>query len=183
MIGPFHLKTSQNCHHFGHHLKTKRHQPSEIRTKSVVQPMSQTPYDLNNKLLVHYSSHSLYTELVVCFSSHDLNNEPFNDPTGFDHSNTKLFQNSNPTILFFAPFFQRILLDAQNCGGESALWRSLYHGLLDCTHLLLHEGALSSTSARVIPVKPKRVSLIRVCSILVDFFEGGTLGQNSNVVM
>ena len=42
---------------------------------SVIQPISQTTYDLNSKLL-------------VCYSSHDLKNEPFREQTILGHSST-----------------------------------------------------------------------------------------------
>ena len=44
---------------------------------SVMQAIIQTPYDLNNQLLVCYSSHGLNNELLVRYSGHGLNNEPF----------------------------------------------------------------------------------------------------------
>ena len=44
---------------------------------SVTQHISQTTYDLNNKLLVPYSSL-------------DLNNKPFDEQTVLDHLNTEL---------------------------------------------------------------------------------------------
>ena len=50
---------------------------------SVIQPISQTTYDLNS-------------ELLVCYSSHDLNNGPFKERTVLDHSNTKLVCYSDP---------------------------------------------------------------------------------------
>ena len=56
-----------------------------------MQPISQTPYDQNNKLLVRYSSHGLNKKLLVC-----LNNKPFDLQTILDHSNTKLVRNSDP---------------------------------------------------------------------------------------
>jgi hypothetical protein len=52
------------------------------------------------------------------------------------------------------------LLDAQNCSGESAIWRAMFHGLRGCAHLLLHEGALPATAARVQLLRPKRVRII-----------------------
>ena len=63
---------------------------------SVAQPISQTAYDLNNELLVHYSSHGLNNELLVRYSGHGLNNEPFDERTVLDHSNTKLVRYSGP---------------------------------------------------------------------------------------
>ena len=60
----------------------------EYRTKSslfkpsVTQPISQRPYDLNNELLFAYSGHG-------------LNNEPFDEQTVLDHSNTKLVRYSD----------------------------------------------------------------------------------------
>ena len=47
------------------------------------QPISQTTYDLNNELLVRYSGHG-------------LNNEPFEERTVLDHSNTELVRYSDP---------------------------------------------------------------------------------------
>ena len=60
----------------------------EYRTKSsvVTQPISQTPYDLNSQLL-------------ICYSSHGLNNEPYDEPTVLDHSNTELVRYFQVTIL------------------------------------------------------------------------------------
>ena len=61
----------------------------EQRTKnllfkpSVMQPISQTTYNLNNKLIVHYSSH-------------DLNNEPFDEQTILNNLKTKLVHYSDP---------------------------------------------------------------------------------------
>ena len=42
-----------------------------------MQPISQTPYDLNNKKLVPYLSHGLNNKLLVRYSGHGLNNESF----------------------------------------------------------------------------------------------------------
>ena len=50
---------------------------------SVMQSISQTPYDLNNELLVRNSGHG-------------LNNEPFDGRTVLDHSNTELVCQSDP---------------------------------------------------------------------------------------
>ena len=50
-----------------------------------MQPISQTPYDLNNEPLVRYSGHG-------------LNNEPFNEQTVLDHLNTELVHYSDPTV-------------------------------------------------------------------------------------
>ena len=63
---------------------------------SVKQPISQTTYDLNSKLLVCYSSHVLNNKLFVRYLSHDLNNKPFDERTILDHSNTKLIYYSDP---------------------------------------------------------------------------------------
>ncbi len=53
---------------------------------------------------------------------------------------------------------QRLLLDAQNCSGESALFRSMFIGRsLEMTHLLLDEGAASFIMARVQEDVAKRV--------------------------
>ena len=74
----------------------------EYRTKSllfkpsVTQPISQTPYDLNNELLVRYSGHGLNNELLVRYSGHGLNNEPFGNRTILDHLNTELVRYSDP---------------------------------------------------------------------------------------
>ena len=54
---------------------------------SVRQPISQTTYDLNSELLVHYSSHVLNDQLLVRYSSHDLKNEPFKEQTILYHLN------------------------------------------------------------------------------------------------
>ena len=63
-----------------------------------MQPILQTTYYLNNKPLVRHSSH-------------DLNDEPFNDQTGLDHSNTKLIHYSDPDCFIFqnVPYVIRIL--------------------------------------------------------------------------
>lgn len=45
--------------------------------------------------------------------------------------------------------FQALLLDAQNCSGESALFRAMFQGKRSITHLLLDEGASSFSMARV----------------------------------
>ena len=74
----------------------------EYRTKSslfkpsVTQPISQTPYDLNNELLVRYSGHGLNNELLVRYSGHGLNNEPFGNRTILDHLNNELVRYSDP---------------------------------------------------------------------------------------
>ena len=52
----------------------------------VTLPISQRLYDLNNKLLIHYSSH-------------DLNNEPLDEQTILIHLNTTQFSIQIPTIL------------------------------------------------------------------------------------
>ena len=67
---------------------------------SVTQPISQTPYDLNSKLLVCYSSHVLNKELLVRYSSHDLNNKPFKEQTVLDHSNTEIVCYSDPHCIY-----------------------------------------------------------------------------------
>ena len=56
-----------------------------------MKPINQTTFELNKELI-----HGLNTELLVLSSSHDLNNEPFKDRTGLEHSNTELVCNSNP---------------------------------------------------------------------------------------
>ena len=48
-----------------------------------IQAISHATYDLNNKLLVPYSSH-------------DLKNGPFIDRTVLNHLNTKLVRHSDP---------------------------------------------------------------------------------------
>ena len=50
------------------------------------------------------------------------------------------------------------MLDAQNCSGESALFRSMFHGRMAMTSLLLDEGAASFAMARVQEDMQKRVS-------------------------
>ena len=62
----------------------------------VTQPISQTPYDLNSKLFVRYSSHGLNTKILVCYSGHGLNNEPLYEQTILDHLNTELVRYSDP---------------------------------------------------------------------------------------
>ena len=62
----------------------------------VTQPISQTPYDLNNELLFRYSGHGLNNKLLVCYSGNGLNNEPFNKRTVLDHTNTELVRYSDP---------------------------------------------------------------------------------------
>ena len=69
---------------------------SSLFKPSITQPISQTPYDLNNKLLVRYSGHGLNNELLVHYSGHGLNNEPFDNQTVLDHSNTELVCYSDP---------------------------------------------------------------------------------------
>ena len=54
-----------------------------------MQPISQTPHDLNSELLVRYSRHVYNNKLLVRYSSHDLNNGPFNEWTILDHLNTE----------------------------------------------------------------------------------------------
>ena len=44
---------------------------------------------------------------------------------------------------------KRVLIDAQNCCGESSLWRAMFHGRLDCSKLLLNENANTSLLARI----------------------------------
>ena len=61
-----------------------------------MQPISQTTYDLNSKLLVRYSSHVLNEELLVCYSSYDLKSKPFEERTILDHLNTELVGYSDP---------------------------------------------------------------------------------------
>lgn len=53
---------------------------------------------------------------------------------------------------------KRLLLDAQNCSGESALWRAMFNRRLDCSDVLLLEGARSHTMARVQEATSKQIS-------------------------
>ncbi len=55
------------------------------------------------------------------------------------------------------PFLQRLLLDAQNCSGESALFRAMFIGRASMAALLLDEGAASFSMARVQEDMNKRV--------------------------
>ena len=48
-----------------------------------MQPISQTPYDMND-------------ELLVCYSGHGLNNGPFDEQTVLNHLNTGLVRYSDP---------------------------------------------------------------------------------------
>ncbi len=57
---------------------------------------------------------------------------------------------------------KRLLLDAQNCSGESALFRSMFHGRSPMSHLLLDEGAASFAMARVQEDVQKRVRFLRL---------------------
>ena len=59
---------------------------------SVTLPISQTTYNLNN-------------EILVCYSSFDLNIKPYNDLTGLDHSNTELVYYSDPLCIFIVNNF------------------------------------------------------------------------------
>ena len=54
---------------------------------------------------------------------------------------------------------KRVLIDAQNCCGETALWRSMFHGRLDCSKLLLEENANTVFCARVQESPADSVSL------------------------
>ena len=56
---------------------------SSLFKPSVMQPLSQTTYDLKS-------------ELLVCYSSHYLNNKPFDERTILDHLNTELVGYSDP---------------------------------------------------------------------------------------
>ena len=67
---------------------------------SVTQPISQTPYDLNNELLVRYSSHGPNNKLLVRYSGHGSNSEPFDERIVLDHLNTELVASQIPTVLF-----------------------------------------------------------------------------------
>ena len=67
-----------------------------------MQPISQTTYDLNSKLLVRYSSHVFNNKLLIRYSSHDLNNEPFKEQSVLDHLNTKLVHYSDPHCSLFS---------------------------------------------------------------------------------
>ena len=42
--------------------------------------------------------------IIVCYASHDLNNEPFNNQTVFDHLITKLVFNSDPHCTGLVPY-------------------------------------------------------------------------------
>ena len=53
---------------------------------SIMQPIGQTTYDLNN-------------ELLVCYLSHYLNNKPFKRWTILDHSNTEQFAVQIPSAI------------------------------------------------------------------------------------
>ena len=54
---------------------------------------------------------------------------------------------------------KRVLIDAQNCCGETALWRSMFHGRMDCSKLLLEENANTVFCARVQESPADSVSL------------------------
>ena len=56
---------------------------SSLFKPSVTQPFSQTPYDLNN-------------ELLVCYPGNGLNNQPFDEQTVLDHLKTELVRYSDP---------------------------------------------------------------------------------------
>ena len=53
---------------------------------------------------ISYTTYNLINRLLVCYSSHDLDNKPFNDPTGLDHTNTKLVFYLNPHCVCFFYF-------------------------------------------------------------------------------
>lgn len=55
---------------------------------------------------------------------------------------------------------KRLLIDAQNCTGETVLWRSLFHGRLDTTQILLKND------------KANAGLLTRVQGSLADYFVG-----------
>ena len=65
---------------------------SSLFKPSVTQPISQTTYDLNSKLLVRYSSH-------------DLNNEPFKEQTVLDHLNTEQVCYSDPHCFWISGYW------------------------------------------------------------------------------
>ena len=54
---------------------------------------------------------------------------------------------------------KRVLIDAQNCCGETALWRSMFHGRMDVSKLLLDENANTVFCARVQESPADSVSL------------------------
>ena len=60
-------------------------------------------------------------------------------------------------LLSFSFLSQRLLLDAQNCSGESALFRAMFIGRASMSALLLDEGAASFSMARVQEDMNKRV--------------------------
>ena len=57
-----------------------------MNLKFAIQAISQTPYDLNNKLLVRYLGHG-------------LNNKPFDEQTLLNHLNTKLVAIQIPAVV------------------------------------------------------------------------------------
>ena len=73
-----------------------------------------------------------------------------------------LKRTSRLSFSFYDFYFQRLLLDAQNCSGESALWRSMFYGKLSMSHLLLDEGAASFTMARV------QENILRRARVIID---------------
>lgn len=45
--------------------------------------------------------------------------------------------------------FQRVLIDAQNCVGETSFWKAMIFGKLECAKLLIDESVNTSLLARV----------------------------------
>ena len=44
---------------------------------------------------------------------------------------------------------KRVLIDAENCCNETSLWRAMFHGRLDCSEMLINEGANTALAARI----------------------------------
>ena len=105
----FRIPTVSECLFFTDRIKQGSRFDLILFKPSVTQPISQTTYELNSKLLlVHYSSHVLNNKLLVCYSSHDLNNEPFKEQTIFDHLNPEPVGYSDPlTTAIFVRFRSR----------------------------------------------------------------------------
>ena len=63
-----------------------------------------------------------------------------------------LVKNSDAASKIYADltlFGKRLLIDAQNCTGETVLWRSIFHGRLDITRRLLEDGTNPNNFARI----------------------------------
>ena len=67
-----------------------------LRRELNTQTICQTTYNLNNELLVSYSSHVLINEPLVPYLSDDLNNEPIEEQTILNDLNTKQVCYSDP---------------------------------------------------------------------------------------